>query len=75
MKPEDHPFVNRQELKMIIQNGTVKAEKKSVAPWKQFLKNGRFWALGLQYFVVFYIITFFLVVAANLFVGSKEFFR
>ncbi|PES30294.1 MFS transporter [Priestia megaterium] len=60
-KPEDHPFVNRQELKMIMQNRTVKAEKKSVAPWKKFLKNGRFWALGLQYFVVLYIITFFLV--------------
>jgi ACS family glucarate transporter-like MFS transporter len=60
-KPEDHPFVNKHELKVIMENRTVKEEKKSLAPCKRFLKSGRFWALGLQYFVVLYIITFFLV--------------
>ncbi|NYF23647.1 MFS transporter [Sporosarcina sp. JAI121] len=60
-RPEDHPFVNKQELKQIMENRTVTGDKKTLAPWKKFLKNGRFWALGLQYFIVLYIITFFLV--------------
>ncbi|AMA72406.1 MULTISPECIES: MFS transporter [Aneurinibacillus] len=60
-KPEEHPMVSKEELELIVKNRTVKEEKKEIAPWGQFLKNGRFWALGLQYCVVLYIVTFFLV--------------
>lgn len=60
-KPEDHPWVNKEELDYIVKNRSVQQEKKEAAPWRKLLKNGRFWALGLQYFVVLYIVTFFLV--------------
>jgi ACS family glucarate transporter-like MFS transporter len=60
-RPEEHPSVNDAELKWIVANRSVKTEQKQTAPWKQFLSNGRFWILGLQYFVVLYIVTFFLV--------------
>lgn len=60
-KPEQHPLVNEAELSIIQEGRSVNKEQKKVAPWGAFLKNGRFWALGLQYFVVLYIVTFFLV--------------
>ncbi|SFE65490.1 MFS transporter [Fictibacillus sp. FJAT-27399] len=60
-KPEDHPYISKEETQYILENRTVQEEKKEIAPWRFFLKNGRFWALGIQYFVVLYIVTFFLV--------------
>jgi ACS family glucarate transporter-like MFS transporter len=60
-RPEQHPWVNKAELSIITEQRAVHDENKAVAPWGKFLKNVRFWALGLQYFVVIYIVTFFLV--------------
>jgi ACS family glucarate transporter-like MFS transporter len=60
-KPEQHPFVNEAELKIIMEGRSVSEDQKKMAPWGHLLKNGRFWALGLQYFVVLYIVTLFLV--------------
>jgi MFS transporter, ACS family, glucarate transporter len=60
-RPEQHPFVNKEELTIISNGRSIATVRKSKAPWGKFLKNGRFWALGLQYFVVLYIVTFFLV--------------
>lgn len=72
-KPEEHPMVSKEELELIVKNRTVKEEKKQIAPWGQFLKNGRFWALGLQYFVVLYIVTFFLVWLPTYLMEARQF--
>lgn len=72
-KPEDHPLVNKEELELIVRNRTVTEKKKQIAPWGKFLKNGRFWALGLQYFVVLYIVTFFLVWLPTYLMEARQF--
>ncbi|MGG1368154.1 MFS transporter [Priestia megaterium] len=72
-KPEDHSWVSKEELDLIMKNRTVQQQKRQVAPWKQFLKNGRFWALGLQYFVVLYIVTFFLVWLPTYLLEARQF--
>lgn len=59
--PEIHKLVNEQEKEYILENREIVETAKVRAPWSNFLKNSQFWALGLQYFIVLYIITFFLV--------------
>jgi ACS family glucarate transporter-like MFS transporter len=53
--------VNKREKEYILEDRDIVDTAKVRAPWNTFLKSYRFWALGMQYFVVLYIITFFLV--------------
>ncbi|OXM83076.1 MFS transporter [Paenibacillus rigui] len=59
-KPENHPWISEREKHLIIENRSVTGTNKERAPWGQYLKNVRFWAIGLQYHVVLYMNTFFL---------------
>lgn len=59
-KPEEHPWISEREKALIIENRSISSSKKKTAPWKQYLKNYRFWAVGVQYLVVIYMNTFFL---------------
>jgi ACS family glucarate transporter-like MFS transporter len=60
-KPEDHPKISKEELDYIVKERSVANEVKKAAPWKQLLKNIRFWIFGLTYFVTIYIVTIYLV--------------
>ncbi len=60
--PKEHPGVNEAELNIIQTDNSAALEqnKKSSAPWTKYLESLQFWALGLQYFITLYIVTFFL---------------
>ncbi len=72
-RPEEHSWISKEELSYIIENRTVQKKSKQTAPWGKFFKNGRFWALGLQYFVVLYIVTFFLVWLPTYLLEARQF--
>lgn len=57
--PKDSPYVNEEEAAFINEGRSFSAEKKS-APWGRFLRSRQFWALGIQFFVVDYIMYVFL---------------
>ena len=58
--PRESKFTNSAEVAH-IENGMVDIEeKKEIAPWKSFIKSSQFWALGIQYFAVDYIMFVFL---------------
>ncbi|QIZ05554.1 MFS transporter [Priestia megaterium] len=59
-KPEQHPWISETEKRLIIENRSFSGLQKKSAPWKQYLKNYRFWLVGIQYLVVIYMNTFFL---------------
>ncbi|MCU7712686.1 MFS transporter [Priestia sp. JV24] len=59
-KPEHHPWISEKEKILIIENRSVTSAEKRSAPWKQYLRNIQFWAVGIQYLVVIYMNTFFL---------------
>ncbi len=59
-KPEQHPWISEKEKMLILENRSVSGTQKKTAPWKQYLKTFRFWAVGIQYLVVIYMNTFFL---------------
>ncbi|XHU85245.1 MFS transporter [Peribacillus muralis] len=59
-KPEEHPWITERERNLILENRSISSSQQKVAPWKQYLKNYRFWAVGVQYLVVIYMNTFFL---------------
>lgn len=64
--PSQHPKVNKAELDLITENGTIppiiRGVKKAKLrqPWAIFLRSGQFWSYGLQYFVVNFILYVFL---------------
>jgi len=61
--PHSHPRVNHAEVLHITKTTAAEAEaasKHEVAPWKSFLLSPQFWALGLQYCTVNYIMYVFL---------------
>ena len=57
--PKDSPYVNEEEAAFINEGRSLSAERKS-APWGRFLRSRQFWALGIQFFVVDYIMYVFL---------------
>ena len=57
--PEDCPYVSEEEINYINEARSGQTEK-AVAPWKKLLLNHRFWAVGLQFLVVDYIMYVFL---------------
>lgn len=58
--PVDSPHVNEEEAQYInIGRGSATKEK-TVAPWSAFLRSSQFWAVGIQFMVVDYIMYVFL---------------
>lgn len=62
--PAQHPRINHAEVVLITEKDKKAAEAaakvKEHAPWGKFLKNIRFWALGLEYGLAGYIMFLFL---------------
>ena len=56
---KDCPYVSEEEVAYINEARGEHTEK-AVAPWKRLLTNHRFWAVGLQFLVVDYIMYVFL---------------
>lgn len=58
--PSKSPHVNEQELAHIMEGRNPGDLKKTVAPWSKFLRSTQFWAVGIQFMVVDYIMYVFL---------------
>lgn len=58
--PADSPYVNEAEAAHINEGRDADSLKKSVAPWSKFLRATQFWAVGIQFMVVDYIMYVFL---------------
>ncbi len=58
--PADSPYVNAQEAAHINEGRSADSLNKTVAPWGQFLRSSQFWAVGIQFMVVDYIMYVFL---------------
>ena len=58
--PAHSPYVNEAEYAHITEGRAAASKKKSVAPWSQFLRSSQFWAVGIQFMVVDYIMYVFL---------------
>lgn len=58
--PKDSPYVNKAEADYINEGRSAESMKKSVAPWGRFLRSSQFWAVGIQFMVVDYIMYVFL---------------
>ncbi|HHW9622465.1 TPA: MFS transporter [Staphylococcus aureus] len=59
--PEQHRMVNEAEKRFIMENRDIVATEKSSPPWNDFFKRFSFYAIAIQYFVVQFIITLFLI--------------
>ncbi|MGE1061699.1 MFS transporter [Megasphaera paucivorans] len=59
--PSDSPYVNNEEA-IHINDGRLSDtdNKKTMAPWGKFLRSSQFWAVGLQFCVIDYIMYVFL---------------
>lgn len=58
--PADSPYVNELEATHINEGRSADELKKTVAPWSKFLRSTQFWAVGIQFMVVDYIMYVFL---------------
>ncbi|HWR37997.1 MAG TPA: MFS transporter [Patescibacteria group bacterium] len=59
--PKESPYVSAAELKYIDEGRDAAVEdKKELAPWKSFIASPQFWAIGIQYFIVDYIMYVYL---------------
>lgn len=58
--PADSPYVDEAEAAHINEGRAADSLKKSVAPWSKFLCSSQFWAVGIQFMVVDYIMYVFL---------------
>ncbi|MFS0906610.1 MFS transporter [Priestia aryabhattai] len=72
-KPEQHPWISEKEKLLIIENRSVSSSERKSAPWKQYLKNVQFWAVGIQYLVVIYMNTFFLTWLPTYLIEARNF--
>ncbi|MEK5198839.1 MFS transporter [Staphylococcus sp. FSL H8-0121] len=59
--PEQHKMVNEAEKQFIMQHRDIVDTDKSLPPWKRFLTHFSFYAIAIQYFVVQFVITLFLI--------------
>ncbi|MGF7482794.1 MFS transporter [Providencia sp. SP181] len=62
-KPEQHPKISQSEI-AFIQSGRTISENGGEdvkAPWRKFMKERPFWAVGFQYFFVAYMTTLFMI--------------
>lgn len=61
-RPEQHPWISPNELELIVNQRSISKNADNVkAPWSRFIKNGQFWAIGIQYFFVAYMTTMFMI--------------
>lgn len=61
-RPDGHPWISRQELDYIREGRSISQQQaRAKAPWRQFMGNREFWAIGLQYFFVVYMTTLFMI--------------
>ncbi|AJZ91098.1 MFS transporter [Cedecea neteri] len=61
-RPDVHPWISSAELKHIREGRAIsQKEAKAKAPWRQFMRNREFWAVGIQYFFVVYMTTLFMI--------------
>jgi ACS family glucarate transporter-like MFS transporter len=58
--PADSPYVNEQEAAHINEGRSADDGKKTMAPWGMFLRSAQFWAVGIQFLVIDYIMYVFL---------------
>ena len=58
--PADSPYVNEEEAAHIMEGRNTGSIKKSIAPWGKFLRSSQFWAVGIQFCVIDYIMYVFL---------------
>jgi MFS transporter, ACS family, glucarate transporter len=63
--PGESKYVNEAELSKItgdekIVSGKAGEKKVELAPWRKFMGNMQFWAIGIQYFITDYIMYVFL---------------
>ncbi|MDE2452058.1 MAG: MFS transporter, partial [Burkholderiales bacterium] len=57
--PSEHPRVNKAELAFITKDGET-AKDKQKTPWRVFLRQRSFWAIGLAYFGTLWTVQFFI---------------
>ncbi|MCM3186754.1 MFS transporter [Priestia megaterium] len=72
-KPEHHPWISEKEKLLIIENRSVTGTERKSAPWKYYLRNVQFWAVGIQYLVVIYMNTFFLTWLPTYLIEARNF--
>jgi ACS family glucarate transporter-like MFS transporter len=54
--PQESKFVNAAELEYIADGRPIsKSTKRAMAPWKDFLRSGQFWAIACQFSMADYI--------------------
>lgn len=62
-KPEQHPKISQSEIALIQSGRTIseQGDQDVKAPWRKFMKERPFWAVGFQYFFVAYMTTLFMI--------------
>lgn len=58
-RPSQHPKINKRELNAIYEKEEMVATKPTWKDWKAFFKHFQFWALGIQYFLLMLIQSFY----------------
>ena len=74
-RPQQHPRISEAELKH-IEAGYEGVETRSVSTWRDwghFIRNYRFWALGLQYFFLIFVQSFFTVWLPTYLLNTRHF--
>lgn len=59
--PEQHRMVNEAEKAFLLENRDIVSTDKTSAPWKLFFSRFSFYAIAIQYFVVQFVISLFLI--------------
>lgn len=60
-RPENHPWIGKDECFLILANRSVEAGvRQQMAPWRKLINRIQFWAIGFQYFIVAYMTTLFM---------------
>lgn len=62
-KPEDHPWISLSEIAHIKTERSMSSDVTDLpkVPWRHFMRERTFWAFGLQYFFVGYMVTLFMI--------------
>jgi MFS transporter, ACS family, glucarate transporter len=73
--PKEHKSVNQAELEFIAENqedNNVTVVKTSWKQWKKFLGKSQFWAIGIQYFCLVLIESFFITLLPTYLVQERH---
>ena len=62
-RPEEHPNITPEEIEFIKDGRSIgeQGAENVKAPWRLFMKERSFWAVGFQYFFVAYMTTLFMI--------------